>query len=153
MNPSPSSPQQAIEDALASLRAGRRVAGNIVHWHTFPAQPAQYAPFPAALDPAIAAVLKARGIERLYTHQREVYDAVRAVRGLAERRLAEIDSLVGTYLKARDRLEAVPQRELLQRARKGDVVVIDVRPLGTAELKGRSETTEAFELLSVRSPR
>ena len=57
-----------------------------------------------------------------------VYDAVRAVRGLAERRLAEIDALVRTYLKARDQLEAVPRQELLRRAREGSVVVIDVRP-------------------------
>jgi DNA-binding transcriptional ArsR family regulator len=58
----------------------------------------------------------------------EVYDAVRAVRGLAERRLAEIDALVRVYLGSRDELEAVPPRELLRRAREGSVVVIDVRP-------------------------
>jgi len=58
----------------------------------------------------------------------QVYDAVRAVRGLAERRLAEIDGLVRSYLKARDELEAVPREELLRRAREGSVVVIDVRP-------------------------
>lgn len=58
----------------------------------------------------------------------QVYDAVRAVRGLAERRLAEIDALVRTYLKARDQLEAVPRKELLRRLRDGSVVVIDVRP-------------------------
>src|SRR3972149_2412791 len=48
-----------------------------------------------------------------------VYDAVRAVRGLAERRLAEIDALVRTYLKARDQLEAGPRQGLLRRARAG----------------------------------
>jgi rhodanese-related sulfurtransferase len=53
---------------------------------------------------------------------------VRAVRGLAERRLAEIDALVRTYLKSRDQLEAVSRQELLRRAREGSVVVIDVRP-------------------------
>lgn len=58
----------------------------------------------------------------------EVYDAVRGIRGLAERRLAEIDGLVRTYLKARDELEAVPRKELLKRAREGSVLVIDVRP-------------------------
>jgi rhodanese-related sulfurtransferase len=58
----------------------------------------------------------------------EVYDAVRAVRGLAERRLAEVDALVRTCLKSRDELEAVPREELLRRAREGSVVVIDVRP-------------------------
>jgi rhodanese-related sulfurtransferase/DNA-binding transcriptional ArsR family regulator len=58
----------------------------------------------------------------------EVYDAVCAIRGLAERRLAEIDALVRTYLKSRDQLEAVPREELLRRAREGSVVVVDVRP-------------------------
>ena len=28
-------------------------------------------------------------------------------------------------------------------------VVVDVRPLGPTDLKGKTETTEAFELLSV----
>jgi rhodanese-related sulfurtransferase/predicted transcriptional regulator len=58
----------------------------------------------------------------------QVYDAVRAVRTIAERRLAEIDALVRTYLKARDQLEAVPRDELLRRVREGSVVVVDVRP-------------------------
>jgi rhodanese-related sulfurtransferase/DNA-binding transcriptional ArsR family regulator len=58
----------------------------------------------------------------------EVYEAVRSLRGLAERRLAEVDALVRTYLGARDELEAVPREELLRRAREGTVVVIDVRP-------------------------
>jgi rhodanese-related sulfurtransferase len=58
----------------------------------------------------------------------EVYEAVRAVRALAERRLAEIDALVRKYLKSRDELEAVPREELLRRAREGSVLVIDVRP-------------------------
>jgi rhodanese-related sulfurtransferase len=57
-----------------------------------------------------------------------VYDAVRAIRALAEGRLAEIDSLVHSYLKARDDLEAVPREELARRAREGSIVVIDVRP-------------------------
>lgn len=58
----------------------------------------------------------------------EVYDAVRAVRSLAQRRLAEVDALVRAYLESRDLLEAVPREELLRRAREGSVVVIDVRP-------------------------
>jgi rhodanese-related sulfurtransferase/DNA-binding transcriptional ArsR family regulator len=58
----------------------------------------------------------------------QVYDAVRAIRALAESRLAEIDALVRSYLKTRDDLEAIPREELLRRAREGSVVVIDVRP-------------------------
>ena len=46
----------------------------------FPAQPAQYADFPADLDPRLLAVLQARGLQRLYTHQREAFDAAAAGR-------------------------------------------------------------------------
>src|SRR5262245_43775601 len=42
----------------------------------------------------------------------EVYDAVRAVRGLAERRLAEVDALIRTYLKGRDELERSEERRV-----------------------------------------
>ena len=44
----------------------------------FPAQEARYADFPDDLDPRLREVLARRGVERLYTHQREAYDAARA---------------------------------------------------------------------------
>jgi len=44
----------------------------------FPAQPAEYADFPEDLHPKLLEVLRSRGYERLYTHQREAYDAARA---------------------------------------------------------------------------
>src|SRR5262245_20842617 len=43
----------------------------------FPALPARYADFPEALDARLLEVLRARGVERLYTHQREAFDAAR----------------------------------------------------------------------------
>src|SRR5688572_3034438 len=46
----------------------------------FPAQPAEYADFPADLDPRLLAVLQARGLQRLYTHQRAAFDAAAAGR-------------------------------------------------------------------------
>ena len=46
----------------------------------FPAQPAEYADFPADLDPRLLGVLQARGLQRLYTHQREAFDAAAAGR-------------------------------------------------------------------------
>lgn len=58
----------------------------------------------------------------------EVHEAAAAVRRLAERRLAEIDRLVGSYLKARDELEPVRRDELRRRVRDGSAVLIDVRP-------------------------
>jgi rhodanese-related sulfurtransferase/DNA-binding transcriptional ArsR family regulator len=57
-----------------------------------------------------------------------VHDAVRAIRSLAETRLAEVDQLVRTHLGARDGLEPVSREELAGRVREGGVLVIDVRP-------------------------
>lgn len=51
-----------------------------------------------------------------------------ALRELAEARLAEIDQLTRGFLRARDAMEVVEAEELLRRARKGEVTVIDVRP-------------------------
>lgn len=50
------------------------------------------------------------------------------LRGVAERRLADVDRLINTYLAVRDDLEPVSTKELLERARKGLVIVLDVRP-------------------------
>jgi rhodanese-related sulfurtransferase len=58
----------------------------------------------------------------------EVFDVSRVVRALAQRRLADLDRLVETYLGSRDDLEAIPREELLRRVREGRVVVVDVRP-------------------------
>ena len=47
---------------------------------------------------------------------------------VARARLAEVDRLAREYLDDRDALEPLTRRELLARMRRGDVVVIDVRP-------------------------
>ena len=57
-----------------------------------------------------------------------VLDAVRELRVLAEAHLDEVGDLVASYLRSRDALEPVPAIELLERARRGLVTVIDVRP-------------------------
>jgi rhodanese-related sulfurtransferase len=57
-----------------------------------------------------------------------VHEAVRGIRRLAEERVAEVDRLVGTYLGGRDDMEALSRAELSRRMRRGDVVVVDVRP-------------------------
>jgi len=51
-----------------------------------------------------------------------------ALRGVAEHRVADVEKLLRTWLAHRDELEPVPARELLARARKGLVTVLDVRP-------------------------
>ena len=53
---------------------------------------------------------------------------VSALRGVAEHRAADVERLLLTWLAHRDELEPVPVRELLERARRGLVTVLDVRP-------------------------
>ncbi len=58
----------------------------------------------------------------------DVVRLLAAVTQVGEARIAEVDRLVRTYLVQRDALEAVPAAELLDRAKKGLVTVLDVRP-------------------------
>lgn len=51
-----------------------------------------------------------------------------SLRGVAEHRVAEVDRLLRTWLAHRDEMEPVPATELLERAKKGLVTVLDVRP-------------------------
>ena len=51
-----------------------------------------------------------------------------ALRDLARGRLAEVDRIVQDYFAARDALEPVSRTELVERAGRGDVVILDVRP-------------------------
>lgn len=50
------------------------------------------------------------------------------LRRVAESRIAEVQQLVRDFVGHRDELEAVPAAELLERAKKGLVTVLDVRP-------------------------
>jgi rhodanese-related sulfurtransferase/DNA-binding transcriptional ArsR family regulator len=54
-----------------------------------------------------------------------LYDGLRVV---AESRLAEVRQLINEFLGDRHALEPVPAKELLARAKKGLVTVLDVRP-------------------------
>jgi rhodanese-related sulfurtransferase len=58
----------------------------------------------------------------------DVISAMASIRKLAERSLAEVNQLIETYLKVKDDLEPIAAEELLERARKGLVTVLDVRP-------------------------
>lgn len=70
--------------------------------------------------------------EGLYVYYRiaesDVDDLRRVLQQLAETRIVEVERLVRNYLGVRDKLEAVPRTELLERARAGLVTVLDVRP-------------------------
>ncbi|MBK5223910.1 MAG: metalloregulator ArsR/SmtB family transcription factor [Acidimicrobiia bacterium] len=58
----------------------------------------------------------------------EVAAFIVALRDLAHARLTEVDSIVRDYFDARDALEPVDRTELVDRASRGEVVVLDVRP-------------------------
>ncbi|HZT64201.1 MAG TPA: metalloregulator ArsR/SmtB family transcription factor [Acidimicrobiales bacterium] len=58
----------------------------------------------------------------------EVATFLVALRDLARGRLAEVDRIVSDYFVARDSLEPVSRAELIERAGRGDVVILDVRP-------------------------
>jgi DEAD/DEAH box helicase domain-containing protein len=65
-----------LESLLLQLRADRYFMRDVVAWERVPARPGQYAPFPAALDMRLRDVLRARGIDQLYTHQAAAIDGV-----------------------------------------------------------------------------
>ncbi|WKA53329.1 DEAD/DEAH box helicase [Planococcus shixiaomingii] len=46
----------------------------IVHWHTMKEKPAKYADFPPEMHASLKEALRKKGIEKLYTHQREAFD-------------------------------------------------------------------------------
>jgi rhodanese-related sulfurtransferase len=51
-----------------------------------------------------------------------------ALRHVAESRIAEIDDVTRSFLEQRDSLEAVDREALVNRVRRGEVTVLDVRP-------------------------
>lgn len=72
--------QVTLSEFVRALRDDPRFMENVTEWRVLPAREAKYAPFPQELDARIVQVLKARGIERLYTHQRQALDCALAGR-------------------------------------------------------------------------
>jgi rhodanese-related sulfurtransferase/DNA-binding transcriptional ArsR family regulator len=69
----------------------------------------------------------------LFVHYRladpSVFELSRAIRIVAERRLAELDRLVREHFGDRSDPEPVEMDDLLERARSGKVVILDTRPV------------------------
>lgn len=65
-----------IEQVLSQLRNDPEIAKNITYWHSIPAKPAEYRPFPAGLDNRIVQLLQKKGINQLYTHQALAFELV-----------------------------------------------------------------------------
>lgn len=78
-SPPPAPGRRLAADAL-SLRLRRKYADRITGHFVLPGSEGRYAPLPPELPPALSAALRARGIERLYSHQAEAFAAVRAGR-------------------------------------------------------------------------
>lgn len=64
--------EQAMADPDSPIRAIRRQ----------PAREGEFVPIPGSVDPVLAQALKDRGIERLYTHQADVFEHVEAGRNV-----------------------------------------------------------------------
>ena len=58
-----------VDQLISSLKADPAFMENVTAWKTLPAAEGRYVDFPDNLDPRIQAVLRNRGIHRLYTHQ------------------------------------------------------------------------------------
>ncbi|SEO55018.1 DEAD/DEAH box helicase [Aquisalimonas asiatica] len=71
---------EATEDPVQGLtgRLQRKYGGRITGQLVVPARSARHAEMPDGLDPRLRSALAARGINRLYTHQREAWDSIRA---------------------------------------------------------------------------
>jgi rhodanese-related sulfurtransferase/biotin operon repressor len=82
-----------------------------------------------ALRQAGLVTARKQGLRVYYTLAGDdVVALVTALRLVAEHRVAEVERLVRLWLAHRDELEPVPAKELLERAKKGLVTVLDVRP-------------------------
>jgi DEAD/DEAH box helicase domain-containing protein len=69
-----------VEGALDEIRRrfkGSPLSGGVTAVKHLPAREAELVPFPADLAPKLAEILTARGIERLYSHQGDVFRLVR----------------------------------------------------------------------------
>lgn len=70
--------------------------------------------------------------EGLYVFYRlaggEVVEMLSAMSRVGETYVAEIERIIRLYFASKDQLEPIPAKELLERARKGLVTVLDVRP-------------------------
>jgi len=74
----------------------------------------------------------------------DIIELLLLLQKIAKDRFAEIDRLVDTYLHSKDDLDALSVDEVLTRARKGEVVILDVRPseeYASGHLKGALNLT------------
>ncbi|MBB5178651.1 DEAD/DEAH box helicase domain-containing protein [Planomicrobium koreense] len=66
--------KKKLPELLAEWKTEPDMMERIEHWHTKPEKPAAYADFPPAMHESLKAALRKKGIEQLYTHQRQAFD-------------------------------------------------------------------------------
>ena len=69
-----------LEEFLETLKSDPTFANNVAFWGFRKKQKARYVPIPDELHPLLREYLNRQGIDRLYTHQAEVYNAVNAIK-------------------------------------------------------------------------
>lgn len=67
--------KSSIQDVLHTLKTDPDFSSNVIHTKTIEGKEANYSAFPDGLHPSIIKALKSKGIEQLYSHQREAFDA------------------------------------------------------------------------------
>ena len=73
----------SLTPLLADLRRDTGFMANVTAWQTLPARPAQTAPIPDSLHPALIDALARRGIPHLYSHQHEAVSRALAGENIA----------------------------------------------------------------------
>ncbi len=66
----------SFEEWLDYIRSDAEIMSNVTHWRTIPSREAQFAPLPALLHQRLRDALSGRGINGLYRHQADAFDAV-----------------------------------------------------------------------------
>ncbi|HDP34012.1 MAG TPA: DEAD/DEAH box helicase, partial [Candidatus Hydrogenedentes bacterium] len=67
-----------VAQIIDQLRNDAAFCRHLTAWRTFAPRPGAYASFPAAVKPDLIEGLRRRGITRLYTHQRDAFNALEA---------------------------------------------------------------------------
>ena len=68
--------RKSLQDLLCQLKVSDEFKENIVHWETIEEKEAKTVDFPESIHFSIKSALQRRGINSLYTHQREAYESV-----------------------------------------------------------------------------
>lgn len=68
--------RKSLQTILEDLKLQESFRENIVHWHTIEARPAKTEALPSVLHPKLVESLQKKGIDQLYTHQKEAFELV-----------------------------------------------------------------------------